>query len=658
VSARELLGPEGPLASGLPGYRARDGQIELAQAIEAALSGESPLLAEAGTGIGKTFAYLVPLMSSGRRAMVSTATRSLQDQLFNRDIPRLRELLRADLQVARLKGRSNYLCVHRLALAQSDARLATPRDAQALRTVEQFAQVSTDGDIAGCEGVPESSSIWPLVTSNTENCLGQNCPSIGSCHVIKAREKAAAADLIVVNHHLLCADMALRQQGSGDLLPAVEAVVIDEAHALPDIATQFFGAVVSSHGLSTLCRESLTAGLMHARDGADWAGLCGAVELATLKLRAALELPQQQARRRWTDLTGAQRLALDAAWPGLTDALEALRAAQSENAPRHAELERLNDRSALVLERMSQVLPDETAPAGSPEGVHWIEISKQGISLHWAPIDIASILAPLMAEPLARHWVFVSATLALRDFSYFSSRLGLVPEQSLQLPSPFQYHEQALLVVPEDLPDPKAADLMDQLLAHPGLEGLMAASPGGIFVLCTSLRAVEQARVRLEAWRKAGRLQRTVYVQGEAARDKLLAAFRADGQGILVGSASFWEGVDVPGTALSLVIIDKLPFASPDDPILEARMAACRARGGDPFREIQLPEATLALKQGAGRLIRTETDRGVLVVGDRRLAESAYGRQMLKSLPAFRRTRKLEEAREFFPDLQLGPDPT
>ena len=655
MSARETLGPQGPLASGLVDYRPRDGQIALAEAIEAAILGAAPLLAEAGTGIGKTFAYLVPAVQAGRRTLISTATRSLQDQLFNRDIPRLRQLLKADLQVSRLKGRSNYICLHRIDLAQSDARLANPKDAEALRRVEHFAGVTVDGDIAACEGIAEGAPIWPMVTSTTENCLGQNCPRIGECHVIKARERAAQSDLVVVNHHLLCADMALRQQGGGDLLPSADLMIIDEAHALPDIATQFFGVVVSSHGLSTICRESLAAGLAHARDGADWAGLCGALELAVLNLRSSLPTKQSSNRRRWTDLSAADRSALDAAIDGLRAAMTSLRAAQQENAPRHAELERLSDRSALVLQRLDQVLPE--APADSAvDGVHWIDCSRQGISLHWAPIEIADLLGPQIAEPSTRRWVFVSATLAVSDFHYFSKRLGITAAQSLQLPSPFQYQDQGLLIVPQGLPDPKASDFMQQLLSYPGLAALISEVPGGVFLLCTSLRAVEMAKERLAQWTRQGLLKRSMFIQGDAGRDSLLEQFRGDGRGILVGSASFWEGVDVPGSALSMVIIDKLPFASPDDPILEARMARIRERGGDPFREIQLPEATLALKQCAGRLIRAEKDRGVLVVGDRRLAETAYGRQMLKSLPDFRRSRLLEEARAFFPDLKAGPN--
>ncbi|MEY2777684.1 MAG: hypothetical protein RLY30_1782 [Pseudomonadota bacterium] len=658
MSLRAWFEPDGLLAQRLEGFRTRPTQSALAEAIDRTLAGRGLLVAEAGTGIGKTFAYLVPALLSQQRVLISTASRALQDQLFSRDLPRLLSAMGlSGIKTARLKGRSNYLCPYRLERAKQEGRLGSAQEVHDLRQIVQFSVLSPEGDISACTTVSEQSMVWPLVTSTVDNCLGQRCPQASECPVIRARESAQKAELVVVNHHLLCADLALRREGEGELLPQVDLVVVDEAHALPDTALQFFGLSLSSHGLALLARDTLVAGLEFGRDGADWAGLCGQLEASVLALRADLSSALSAGRLKWEQLTPEAQTALEQAILRISEALAPLHMALCVNAERHAELVRLQERIEQIQDRLELLQPGGQA---AELGVHWIESGRQSLSLHWSPLDAAPRLREIWESTERAAWVFLSATLtvpappqaAQGDFSYFCSQMGLEEASCERFESPFDYSSQSLLFVPEGLPDPKQPQLVVQLLEMPGISGLIRDAQGGIFLLCTSLRAVDQAAQWLNQARSpaAGRL---VLIQGSAPRDHLLQRFRENGRALLVGSASFWEGVDVPGDALSLVMIDKLPFAPPDDPVLEARLSQCRARGGDPFNQIQLPEATLMLKQGVGRLIRTETDRGLLVVGDRRLAETAYGRRMLRSLPPFRRTRSLEEARAFLlPDLQ------
>jgi ATP-dependent DNA helicase DinG len=661
VSLSAWFEPQGLLSQRLDGFRSRPSQASLAKAIATAIDHRTLLVAEAGTGIGKTYAYLIPALLSGQKVLVSTASRALQDQLFSRDIPRLLKAMGlTGVSVARLKGRSNYLCPYRLERARQDGRLSSAQEVQDLRQVVQFAALSPEGDISACTTVSEHSMVWPLVTSTVDNCLGQRCPMVTECPVIRAREQAQRSELVIVNHHLLCADLALRREGGGELLPRMDVVVVDEAHALPDTALQFFGLTVSTHGLALLARDALVAGLELARDGADWAGLSGQLEASVLAFRSELAAACAPGKHKWEQLSPRGQDALHAGLMRIGEALVPLHMAFCVNAERHAELVRLQERIEQVQDRLDLLAPHRTPEAG----VHWIEVGRQSLSLHWSPLDAAPRLREVWDAPERAAWVFLSATLTvpspsgspLGDFAYFCELMGLDDAQCERFESPFDYAHQSLLVVPEQLPDPKQPSLVTQLLEMPGISALIRDATGGIFLLCTSLRAVDQAAQWLGQPRSpaSGRM---LLIQGSAPRDHLLQRFREDGRAMLVGSASFWEGVDVPGSALSVVIIDKLPFAPPDDPVLESRMNRCRSEGGDPFNRIQLPEATLMLKQGVGRLIRTETDRGLLLVGDRRLAETPYGRRMLRSLPPFRRTRSLDEARAFLlPELESGPD--
>jgi ATP-dependent DNA helicase DinG len=630
---------QGPLAKAAPAYRLRPGQVTLAGAIQENLESRGVLVAEAGTGVGKTFAYLVPLLHSGEKVLISTATRHLQDQLIEKDLPRVKAAFGASLQAAVLKGRSNYLCLHRMEQHEAEGRFARREEAHAFREIVRFSKVTTSGDIAECNAVSESAVVWAQVTSTRENCLGQNCPQLADCFVMSARKKAAEADLVVVNHHLLCADMALREEGFGELLPTVAHVVIDEAHALPEIAVQFFGHSLSTQTVNVFTRDVLAAGLSHARDAASWPDLSGAIDKSTADLRLLMsgsagqriswdQIGQEQ-QQRWQEKLEALRLSLQ----GMNEVLEI-------NAERHIELEQLHSRCQDLLRRLSHFCSQQEGALV----VRWVEATKYAITLHVTPYDIREKFSQEMAKH-QRSWSFVSATLAVGgSFAHFNERLGLDDAQTLIAESPFHFQQQGLLYVPQNSPDPKSPQLMAQLLEQPEVSELIDECEGGVFLLCTSHRAVGLAKDWLSRW-AVRHPDRLILVQGDAPRGALIEQFRGHGRAVLAGSHSFWEGVDVPGVALSMVVIDKLPFAPPDDPVLAARSRWLERQGRDPFMTIQVPEAALLLKQGVGRLIRSETDRGVVVIGDRRLAETAYGRRILRSLPDFKRTRNYEEVR-------------
>lgn len=636
----EFFSPGGPLAKAAPGYSFRPGQLALANAIGDAMEGRSRLVAEAGTGVGKTFAYLVPLLLSHGKSLISTATRHLQDQLYQRDLPRIKAALGASVTMAMLKGRSNYLCIYRMEQHQDSGRFHRREDVHAFGQIARFAQTTVTGDISECADVPETSPLWSLATSTRENCLGQNCPKLDQCHVMAARKAAAQADVVVINHHLLCADMALRDDGFGELLPEVEHVVIDEAHALPEIASVFFGQSLSTQMLALLARDVLAAGLAHARDGAAWPELCGALEKASADLRMLLAAPNR--RLSWDALHADDQSEWLARLADVQRELGRLDDALELNAERHLDIAQAHARCLDLRGRLEGFVQNpEDVPV-----VRWMESSKHALTMHVTPYDIRD----RFREELLRHqrsWIMVSATLAIgASFRHFQERLGMEDAETLIAQSPFDFASQGLLLVPQQAPDPKAPDLIVQLLDDPSIMALMDACPGGIFLLCTSLRAVGLAKERLMSW-SACHPDRLLLVQGDMPRHTLIEQFRSHGHAVLVGSHSFWEGVDVPGKALSMVLIDKLPFAPPDDPVLEARARWLERQGRDAFMSLQVPQAAIQLKQGVGRLIRSESDRGLVVIGDKRLAETPYGRKILHSLPAFARTRDAAHAAQW-----------
>jgi ATP-dependent DNA helicase DinG len=632
----EIFGSAGPLARSLPGYAVRGEQVEMAEHVAAALEGRETLIVEAGTGTGKTFAYLVPALVSGRRVILSTGTRALQDQLYHRDLPSICGALGRPVRIALLKGRANYLCRHRLDLAeqQAYARGVRREVALAIPKVRAWLHVTKRGDIAELPGMGEADPVWSWVTSTRENCLGTECPVYDQCFVLAARREAQAADIVVVNHYLLMADLVLKEEGFGDLLPGADAIVVDEAHQLPDIAAQFLGYSVSTRQLSAI--------------GKDVAGELLLAQQMGSGVDAALTGLDAQVAAVIGAMAGAETRLEHAQWPErLIEALNGLASRAAELAeglaPLAAEGQGAFARLRERLEESAVRLRSLTAEQAEG-GVRWAEMGARNVSAHYAPVDVAGQLAALLeAQPGA--WILTSATLAVGDdFSHYVRRSGLARARSVRFESPFDFANQALLYLPKGLGDPGAPGHTRAVVqaALPVLE----ASGGRAFLLFTSHRALREAAEELRrAWNDAPPVP--MLVQGDAPRDQLLRAFREAGNAVLLGTGSFWEGVDVKGTALSVVIIDKLPFAVPDDPLLKARLAAIRAQGGNPFFDEQVPQAVIALKQGVGRLIRDAGDFGVVMLCDPRLVTKGYGRIFIQSLPPMKRTRELEEVGQF-----------
>ena len=615
----DLFGAEGPLAAALPGYGYRPEQAAMARAVANALARSEPLIVEAGTGTGKTFAYLVPALLSGRSVIISTGTRTLQDQLFRRDLPLLAKALGLPVKVALLKGRSNYLCRHRLELATQQATLPgmARGAARLLSRISLWAARTRSGDLAELTDLPDNSPLLPAITSTRENCLGPECGQFARCHVVEARRTAQAADIVVVNHHLLLADLALKDEGFGDLLPGAEGVILDEAHQVPDIAAQFFGQIWSTRQAQILLRDAL-AELAAAGVSAEPLGkLLQALDPQLEDLRLALG--GGPPRREWGHLPEPflDRLAeLETLLGDIGRQLDGLGAgAGTANCARRA--------TALGadLGTLRAVSDDD--------GLRWVDVTATGLVLQFTPFEIAARLrAYVEARPCA--WVFTSATLAIgEDFAHFAARIGLPDARTLRIESPFDYRSQARLLLPAGMPDPQHPQFAQRFIE--ACAPLLEASGGRAFLLYTSYRALGEGGAALKA--RFPEPPFPVLVQGQAPREALLTQFRHLGNAVLLATGSFWEGVDVKGDALSIVAIDKLPFASPDDPLLKARLEGIRRKGGNPFGEYQLPQAVLALKQGVSRLIRDFDDFGVILIGDPRLKSKSYGRVFLAALP-------------------------
>jgi len=639
-----IFGAGGPLAPAVGTFKPRQSQTEMAKAIAHAISEQGTLIAEAGTGTGKTFAYLVPALLWGGKTIISTGTKNLQDQLFSRDIPTVRAALRAPVSVALLKGRSNYLCHYHLERTLSNGRLTSRDDVGHLREISRFIKMSQSGDKAELTKVPETASVWNLVTSTRENCVGQECQYYQDCFVMKARREAQQADVVVVNHHLFFADVALKEGGMAELLPSANTIIFDEAHQLPEVATLFFGTTVSTGQVLELCRDVLAEGLAHARGGVDWAKVVTVVEKAARDLRLTfpeggtrLSLPQIPPSSEFFPALDKLKEELE----GLIDVLEA-------QAERAETIEQCRVRAVELLEQYKawKSEPKKGKEVEGDDAVLWVEAFSSSLQLHKTPLSIAPIFAGQRAGT-PRSWIFTSATLAVKnDFKHFSAQLGMTGEPAQSWPSPFNYQEQGILYVPTGLPEPNTFGYTDAVvdMALPVIE----AAGGRCFFLCTTIRAVNRVAERLREEFAARGLDFPLFVQGERGRTELLDSFRNAGNAVLVGSQSFWEGVDVRGEALSLVIIDKLPFAPPDDPVLAARIEVMEKKGMNGFVHHTLPEAIINLKQGAGRLIRDVEDRGVLMLCDPRVISKPYGRRIWQSLPPFRRTRVQAEVIEFF----------
>ena len=662
---QEVFAPGGVLARADTHFQPREGQTQMAMAVAHTIETGGALVVEAGTGVGKTFSYLVPALLSGERVLLSTATKALQDQLFARDLPRLAQTLGLPVRMALLKGRASYLCLYRMELARQDVSAREPGVARVLAKVESWSHGTRSGDLAELTGLDERSPVIPLVTSTRENCLGSQCPRFRECHVHLARREALAADIVVINHHLFFADVAVRESGMAELLPSVRVVVFDEAHQINETGVQFLGLTLSTGQLMDFGRDLLAAGLQHARGLADWMRLASQVDLSARDLRLAAGDMRGSAKLRWTDetpesvrpdewQTALRRVALACA-----QAQEALDTV-SEIAP---DFVRLYERGTELLARLAHF-----SGPGNPDAVRWVDVGPQ-LRLTESPLDIAEAMRTRLlatpAEPVGddgwpgepaagpgRAWVFTSATLGDDEqLSWFTERAGLQDAQILRVASPFDYGAQAALYVPRHLPSPVDPSHSKALARWVG----EAAAPlgGRTLVLTTTLKALRTIGDALKA-QFAGSAALEVLVQGEWPKRRLMERFREGSehgqQGcVLVASATFWEGFDVPGDALQLVVIDKLPFPPPGDPLVEARTQRIEKSGGKAFKSYALPEAAVALKQGAGRLIRRESDQGILVVGDTRLVTMGYGKRLLAALPPMRR---LESEPEFEAALQ------
>lgn len=641
-SALAWLEEGGALAANLEGFQPRPQQQAMAKAIADLLAGAGVLVVEAGTGVGKTFAYLIPTLASGERVILSTGSKTLQDQLFFKDLPVVREALKLPMSAALLKGRANYLCLNRLDLSLEQGRFTDRREIAWLRRLESWSRLTETGDIAEMTGIPHDAEVWPKVTSTLENCAGLECEYYSDCFVVKARRKAQEADVVVVNHHLFFADMALKEEGFGELLPAADVVVLDEAHQLPEIASTFFSETVSSRQLQEWSRDLLAEFLVNAKDMPQLRDKLAVLDKAVLDLRLVMDAPGQ--RSSW--LMMRDRPGIIEHTNALLSTMQELETLLAEIIERSKGLELCYERLVELRERLARMQAPQT------DVIQWFETFTRSFTLTATPLDVAAPLQRCM-EALPCRWVMTSATLAVGDsFEHFTKRLGIKEATTLKLDSPFDYWHHALMYLPTGLPEPQQPDFIEKMVA--AAIPVIKACGGRTFMLFTSYRAMHEAAELL-----AGEFDYPMLIQGESPQREMIDKFRELGNAVLLGTASFWEGVDVRGEALSCVIIDKLPFAAPNDPVLEARLETLRREGGNPFADYQLPQAVITLKQGVGRLIRDQDDRGLLMICDARLRTRSYGSVFLESLPRMPRTQKLEVVERFFSqEHPLKPPPT
>ncbi|CAH0533281.1 putative ATP-dependent DNA helicase YoaA [Vibrio stylophorae] len=635
----DYFSSQGALAKAIDGFVPRQPQIDMAEAVAKAIRHDAQLVVEAGTGTGKTFAYLIPALTSGKKVIISTGSKALQEQLYHRDLPLLKKALGYHYACALLKGRSNYLCLERLHREYAEAHSGV-RDKLALSQlvlVRHWSSQTSSGDLADCASLPEDSPIIPTITSTNDNCLGRECPQYEECFVVKARRRAMDAQLVVVNHHLFLADLAIKETGFGELIPQGDVFIFDEAHQLPDIATQYFGTSLSSRQLMELGKDIDIAYRTELRDSKQLQKVADKIQHCAMDLRLVLGEPGQ--RGNWREI--AQRGGVAREVERLQEALDFCQQVLKLSLGRSQLLDAAYDRSVLFQGQLARML--DTSVSGYS---YWYECTQRHFVLHITPLSVAQKFQE-QVKMQGGSWIFTSATLSVNhNFQYFTARLGLTPSQAFTLPSPFDYQRQAVLCVPRFLPEPNSPGLAQTLVER--LSPVIEANQGRCFFLCTSHQMV---RALSDGFRQ--HLSLPVLAQGEIPKQKLLSEFLTLGNALLIATGTFWEGVDVRGQALSCVMIDKLPFGAPDDPLLKARMEDCQLTGCDPFSQVQIPDAVIALKQGVGRLIRDQQDHGALIICDNRLVTRQYGATFVASLPEMPRTRDLNQVIAF---LTAGPE--
>jgi ATP-dependent DNA helicase DinG len=632
ITPADILSESGPLAELIPDYRIRPQQVDMAESIADTLSAGESMLCEAGTGTGKTFAYLIPAILSGKKVIVSTGTKHLQDQLYQRDLKIIQQATGRAIHCSLLKGRANYLCLYRLETMERDPSGMHRGYQSQLHNIRQWSQQTRSGDLAELTAIPEDAPVRMFITSTTENCLGQECAFYDDCFVFRARRHANEADLTVVNHHLLLADMALREQGYGELLPIADVVIFDEAHQLPDLVSRFFSQTLSSHQFTELVRDSRQAYYSEAADLPDFPALLDKLDTGVRQMRLAME--DRDSRKAWYQVK--EREAVMAAMHRLMEQSMTVHQLLDAFANRGKALDNCFKRCGALMNAVDMFIEDH-----SDDYVQWLELRGNGFLLHQTPLDIAGSFQSRMADYNCQ-CIYTSATLTVKDsFDHYAGQMGLAHVKQVSWPSPFDFHRQAMLYLPPGLPDPRSPGYTEKVLeaAVPVLQ----LTRGRAFFLFTSHRALQIAAEQI-----GSHIDFPLLVQGQAPRTELLETFRNTPHGVLLGTQSFWEGVDVKGQALSCVIIDKLPFATPDDPVLKARMKKLEEQGGNPFMDYQVPEAVITLKQGVGRLIRDGEDYGVLMICDPRLLTRPYGRIFLNSLPVKEYRTGIEEVKAFF----------
>ena len=639
TKASDCLKKEGSFSNIISGFQVRENQIALCDAIEDAIKFDKVLIAEAGTGIGKTFAYLIPAIQSGKKTVISTGTKHLQDQLYLTDIPKVMKALNASASTALLKGRANYLCLHRLDIAPH-LDFVNAKSQAMLQQVKEWSSVTDSGDISELTVIAEDSFVWPMVTSTTDNCLGGECDYWNDCFIVKARKKAQEADVLVINHYLLLADMTLKEEGFVELLPDAEAFIIDEAHQLHDVASRFFGDTLTSRQLLSLTQEAIAEQVNDASDMSEIRDRAEKLEVSAHDFR--LSLGDTGSRQAWALIKHKTTVvnALTQLSSSLSDLCDVLEVASE----RSRGLDQCYQRCLMFMARLELFSHGVMQSKQENDGtsfILWYETYPKSFMLHSTPIEISTLFRKY-TQDFSASWIFTSATLQVnKNFNHFSNTMGLDDFQSGFWPSPFDYEKQSLLYLPPGMPEPSDRSYTERLINH--ALPVLNASEGRAFLLFTSYRAMNEAAEILSS-----KIKYPVLIQGELPKHELLTKFRDSGNAVLLGTSSFWEGVDVRGEALSCVVIDKLPFASPGDPVMQGRIDAIKRVGGQPFMEYQVPQAVITLNQGVGRLIRDVKDHGVVVIGDPRLKTKSYGRIFLNSLPPMPVTQHIKDVESFF----------